>query len=103
MSGGSWDYFYSRLDEIALRLLHENHSSEPELRRALGRLLRKVVTALHDIEWVDSCDYGKGDEREALLAVFEDRAPRVVLEDLSIAVDELRARVDAEIERQAGI
>jgi len=72
MSGGSWDYFYSRLEDVATRLIDSNiNQSEAVLRKALGVLLLKCSKALHDIEWVDSCDYGIGDEREALEAIFE--------------------------------
>jgi hypothetical protein len=35
----------------------------------LVRLLELVSEAMHDVEWVDSCDYGPGDELAAIRAV----------------------------------
>ena len=66
MSGGSWDYFYSRAQDVAERLMSE---PSPE-RRALGRNLALIAKAMHDIEWVDSCDYGPGDDKEAIIAAL---------------------------------
>jgi len=66
MSGGSWDYFYGRLEDVASRLQCER---DP-LRKAFGAHLQKCAKALHDIEWVDSCDCSPGDEVEAIKAVL---------------------------------
>ena len=55
------DYLYSRLDEA-------NFELNTPLRLAFKAHLKKVVQALHDIEWVDSGDYGVGDEVEAIEA-----------------------------------
>src|SRR4051812_45284972 len=66
MSGSSWDYAYKKFEEVAERLAAER---DP-LRVALGRHLKLVARALHDIEWVDSCDYGVGAEAEAIRAVL---------------------------------
>lgn len=38
-------------------------------RKWFVRLLRLVSAAAHDIEWVDSSDYGPGDEVEAIRAI----------------------------------
>ncbi len=61
MSGGSMDYFYSRVEDVAgsIRLT-------TPLRRAFRSHLCLVAQALHDIEWVDSSDYGPGDEDAAI-------------------------------------
>lgn len=49
---------------------------EPDPRRvAFVAHLRLVVVAMHDIEWVDSCDYGPGDDGKAIEAVFADTGP----------------------------
>lgn len=66
MSGGSWNYFYREVEDVAGRLLFE----ACPLRRALGIKLKHVAKALHDIEWVDSSDYGKGDEIKAIKAAL---------------------------------
>ena len=75
MSGGSWDYFYERLEDVASRLQCER---DP-LRKAFGSHLQRCAKALHDIEWVDSCDCSPGDEVKAIKA-----APRLrILPDVT--------------------
>ena len=71
MSGGSWDYFYGRLEEVASRLQCER---DP-LRKAFGSHLQKCAKALHDIEWVDSCDCLPGDEVKAIKAALGPDGP----------------------------
>ena len=67
MSGGSWNYEFGRVQDLAERLCQE-----PDIRRRrLGHLLHLVAKALHDIEWVDSADYGPDDDHKAIEAVFE--------------------------------
>lgn len=63
MSGGSYNYAYHRINELASEI--RGNSAE---RCAFRHLLTKVATALHDIEWVDSGDYGPGDENKAIAA-----------------------------------
>ena len=75
MSGGSYDYAYSRLGYTAadVRVRAEDGlrcgTLTPELhglRIRFVALLERCADALHDIEWVDSDDYGPGDEVAAL-------------------------------------
>lgn len=92
MSGGSYDYSYHRVsdmaDAIEARLdgkgkysqdgdewsyrtsedIEADKVSEP-FRRWFATHLRLVAEAMHDIEWVDSGDYGPGDEIKAIEAV----------------------------------
>lgn len=65
MSGGSWDYFFYKLQEVADRLICE--SANP-LRVAFGRHLSKCSKALRAIEWFDSGDNGPDDEIEPIQA-----------------------------------
>ena len=67
MSGGSYNYAYDKVLEMADSL--ERYSKDP-LRLAFAKHLQKVATAMHDIEWVDSGDYGERDEEEAIKAVL---------------------------------
>lgn len=60
MSGGSMNYLYSRLLSDATF-----PANTPE-RRAFRDHLALVSQALHDIEWVDSGDYGCGRENPAI-------------------------------------
>ena len=91
MSGGSWDYFYGRLEDVALRLQCER---DP-LRKAFGLHLQKCAKALHDIEWVDSCDCSPGDEVNAIKAVLGTDGPALVLSEsrkqAEAALEQLKA------------
>jgi uncharacterized cysteine cluster protein YcgN (CxxCxxCC family) len=75
MSGGSYDYVYSKIEDIELRNNHCDHR-----RAAFQKMLKLVAAAMHDIEWVDSCDYGKGDEHKAIDKVFSflDASPEII-------------------------
>ena len=91
MSGGSWDYFYGRLEEVASRLQCER---DP-LRKAFGSHLQKCAKALHDIEWVDSQDCSPGDEVNAIKAVLGSDGPGLVLSEsrkqAEAALEQLKA------------
>ena len=82
MSGGSWDYVSCKVEEVADRLYD---STVPE-RRALGARLRLIAKALHEIEWVDSCDSVKGSDTQAIMAAlvpFGDSLAQVRAETLA--------------------
>jgi hypothetical protein len=66
MSGGSWDYLFGRMDNAADRLV----ASRVPRRKAFGLLMRSCAKAMHDIEWVDSGDYGPGDDVDAIDAAL---------------------------------
>lgn len=89
MSGGSMDYLYSKVQDA-------NFSEDTVLRRAFRAHLNKVAEALHDIEWVDSCDYGKGDEEKAIRAVLGATA---TLEQALMDAKKVKAELDSEIQR----
>lgn len=86
MSGGSWDYAYSKVEPIAAKLLEEKDAR----RRALGSLLMQIKHALHDIEWVDSGDYGHGDDHAAITASLggPQAAAEKALEQLVVTAEE---------------
>jgi hypothetical protein len=65
MSGGSMNYLYSYLLNNATF-----HTDTPQ-RKAFMEHLKLVAKALHDIEWVDSWDYGPGCEDEAIEACIK--------------------------------
>ena len=66
MSGGSLDYIYGRLDDAADTIASR---AEKPLHKAFAKHLRLVSAALHDLEWVWSCDYSPGDEDNSIRAV----------------------------------
>lgn len=67
MSGGSLDYAYGRIEQIAETLSMEAKTVE---HRAMAQHLFRVAEVLHDIEWVLSGDYSSGDELEKIYALL---------------------------------
>lgn len=55
------DYFYTKVHQAA-----DEIGGTPQ-REAFAIHLHQVATALHDIEWVDSGDYGYGDENGSIM------------------------------------
>ncbi len=78
MSGGSYNYAFRYVDEMAddiqarinVRDRDPRNSARDELRLAFARHLRLVAKAMHDIEWVDSVDLALIDEAIAIAAVL---------------------------------
>jgi len=66
MSGGSWEYSYARIEEIADRLMEERDVH----RRALGHHMALIAEAMHAIEWVDSGDCSSPHDVDAIKAVL---------------------------------
>jgi hypothetical protein len=62
MSGGRYDYAYQKVEDMAEQLAE----SKSPLRRAFAKHLMLVSKAMHDVEWVDSGDYGEGDDAKAI-------------------------------------
>jgi hypothetical protein len=67
MSGGSYDYACYRIKDFASQLMSTDTNPK---RKAFKHLLEKVAEAAHAIEWVDSGDYGTGDEDKYIEEVF---------------------------------
>jgi hypothetical protein len=74
MSGGSYNYAYSHVDDVA-GAIESRHTDSP-LHLAFAAHLRLVAKAMHDIEWVDSYDYGPGDDLAAIRAVLTSEPSR---------------------------
>ena len=90
MSGGSMNYLYSKLLHVA------TFATDTPERKAFRKHLLKVAEALHDIEWVDSCDKCKGDENAAIRACLQ---PDAVLWALVEQAKDVMAALRVEIER----
>lgn len=81
MSGGIYDYNFRYLDQLADDIecrtrdrAKGDYPIEPHvvaLRARFVALLRLCAKAAHDVEWVDSGDYGDGDEVAAIEAVMK--------------------------------
>ena len=81
------DYLYGRVEGATFE------TSTP-LRKAFRRHLMKVAKALHDIEWVDSGDYGEGDEGEAIRVCLGDGAVfAAVVEDAKAVMAALQSEL----------
>lgn len=90
MSGGSLNYAYTKVEDAAGGI----YLDTPECRAFKAHLL-KVAKALHDIEWVQSCDYGRGDEVEAIMACITPADVLAAARERAVAVrDELTALLD---------
>ena len=81
MSGGSLDYICYKLDDV-IDIVESR--AKTALQKAFAAHLRDVSKALHDLEWVFSCDYSDGDEVEALSKVVNKKM------ELEVATNEAR-------------
>ena len=67
MSGGSYDYAYSKIEDLSM-CIRENDNPH---RVAFKKLLRLCAEAARAIEWVDSGDYAPGDEDKPIDAALK--------------------------------
>jgi hypothetical protein len=97
MSGGSWDYSYSRVQDIGERL---SVSKEPE-RRAMAKSVLLLSVAMKAIEWVDSGDSCEGDDLKAIRAYLDAGvgADAAILEALTGDARDALARLAAALDR----
>jgi hypothetical protein len=97
MSGGSYDYFYSKVEDFATSL----RLTSP-LRKAFKAHMIKVARACEDIEWVDSGDCGTGDEDKAIMACLGKDGPAMVLAECVKESERVKADLDDAIEKAKG-
>lgn len=65
MSGGSYDYAYTRVDDMAGSMMGR-HFDHP-LRMAFARHLERVAKAMRAVEWADSGDTSWDADLDAML------------------------------------
>ena len=99
MSGGSWDYLYSRMEDAANRL---DKSGDPH-RKALGRTMSRLATAMHAIEWVDSGDWGSPDDVVAIEKALGTEAVPLVLAELERSINDAHEKAAELINRHKGV
>jgi hypothetical protein len=96
MSGGSYDYAYTRVQDMAEML---TSAKETALRRAFGEHLKKVAVAMQAVEWVDSNDCAPGHEDDPIRACIapsaELDAARATLAQAIEEANEVLARSEA--------
>lgn len=95
MSGGSYDYFYSKLHDMAqeMRVKGGCDAASPALRRAFAAHLVLCADACKAIEWNDS---GDGDSRETELirkCVAPDAPLKQALADARAALSALTVEI----------
>jgi hypothetical protein len=93
MSGGSYGYAYSKLEDLAGWI-----ATMTPLRRAFKTHLRRVAKACHDIEWVDSGDCEPGDEDDAIRACIGKDGRALVLAEVLAEAVRVKAELDAAID-----
>ena len=92
MSGGSLDYVYHRVNDVAEIILKRAECPE---HKAFAKHLYKVSKALHDLEWVWSGDCSDGDI-EAIMAVI---TPSDVLVDAIEDAKKAKGELDLAIKQ----
>lgn len=93
MSGGSYDYAYGRIDDLADAI-----RPTTALRKAFKTHLRKVAEACKDIEWVDSGDCSPGAEDKAIRACLGKDGPALVLAEAVAEAVRAKVELDAAID-----
>ena len=95
MSGGSYDYFYSKLHDMAQNIRERGScdAASPAMRKAFAAHLALCADACRAIEWNDSCD---GDSRETELirkCIAPDAALKQAISDAKHALDSLASEI----------
>jgi len=86
MSGGSYDYLYIKMEDAAETLSNDKNP----LRKAFARKLQLFAKAMHDIEWVDSYDYGPGDDEKAIRQALGKNADKLALQEVVLAAEAIK-------------
>lgn len=97
MSGGSWDYFYSKLEDVAVRLKCE----DTPLRRAFGTHLIACSAALKAIEWSDSGDTEMGSDEALIEAALGKNKDALVLKEAIKSAQQARDELNDALRRAA--
>lgn len=94
MSGGVYDYVFSRIDDAAREVAIRYNTP---LRRAFAKHLHLVAEAMKAVEWVDSGDCHDGDEDDAIHACLapgaEVEAAKEELQRVMVEATKLLARL----------
>ena len=90
MSGGFYNYADYNLRSFIGEFAAEANTP---LRKAFLVHLADVAEAIHAIEWVDSGDYGPGDEEEAIKKVLGPHWKELTLEEVLKEMDSTREQL----------
>ncbi|MDY6845289.1 MAG: hypothetical protein SVW57_14520 [Thermodesulfobacteriota bacterium] len=89
MSGGSYEYLCYKIEEATRKL----RQSKNPLRRAFGEKLQLFATAMHDIEWVDSGDYGTGEDEKAIKLALGENSDALTLKEVLESAREIKEQL----------
>lgn len=97
MSGGYYDYVSFKIDAVAdsIRENGAEHAAPSAVRRAFKEHLKKVAAACHAIEWNDSGDGDRDEER----LVREVLSPGAVLTEAIDAAQKAAAALARELKK----
>ena len=84
MSGGSYNYAYCRIEDLADSISERVMTPE---RKAFVSLLRKVAIAARDIEWRDSGD--GSDEELSITAALGKQADEMIIAEMIVDAERL--------------
>lgn len=91
MSGGSWDYAYRKIEDVAERLQQDPRP----YHQAFGDVVSKVAHVMHLIEWADSCDISKDDALAAIKEFLGEQGKPIIVGNIKRDAVQLRALLDS--------
>ena len=89
------------MDYLYMSVRQAEFDENTRLRKVFRKHLNLVAEALKDIEWVDSCDKGPGDEEKAILEVLNFKSESAMIDILREESDNLAklvSRLDARLD-----
>lgn len=93
MSGGSYDYAYVKVNDMACNL----RLSSP-LRRAFRQHLLDTADAMKSVEWADSCDISQDDADAAIKKAMGERWMQATLAEAVFAAHKMAVELNSLIE-----
>jgi hypothetical protein len=97
MSGGSYDYFYQKLDHVAGQVARSRawgDDSRLALRKAFAAHLEKCAAALRAIEWNDSGDGDSTEIAKIEACIGKGAELAQLIDDARSAKSELQAAIE---------
>ena len=95
MSGGSYDYAYCKIQDLA-----QDIRPTTPLRKAFKKRLKLVSDACREIEWVDSGDSSPGDVEDHLIrAALGADADRLALKEIAEEAKKISGELNAALEK----
>ena len=92
MSGGHYDYAYSKLLDfiVNLRIKGGCHTAPPVVRQAFKEHLLKVSEAMKAIEWNDSGDGDRNEEELIMKCISNSDVLQLAIDDAKKSFEEFK-------------